>query len=70
MVEFRNGPGPRTFSIVRLHETQYEAPVVRTASIWQARQPVYKTRVERWQRYEPWLGELRRLMPGKSVAKP
>jgi tetratricopeptide (TPR) repeat protein len=37
---------------------------VRTASVWQARQPVYKTPVERWRRYEPWLGELRELVPG------
>ena len=36
---------------------------VKTASAWQARQPVYKTSVERWRRYEPWLGELRELMP-------
>lgn len=35
---------------------------VRTASVWQARQPVYKTPVERWRRYEPWLGELRELV--------
>ena len=33
--------------------------VVGNASSWQARQPVYKTSVERWRRYEPWLGELR-----------
>jgi hypothetical protein len=32
--------------------------LVRTASVWQARQPVYSTSVERWRRYEPWLGEL------------
>jgi tetratricopeptide (TPR) repeat protein len=37
--------------------------VIKTASMWQARQPVYKTSVERWRRYEPWLGEFRRLMP-------
>lgn len=37
--------------------------VVRTASLWQARQPVYTTSVERWRRYEPWLGELRELLP-------
>jgi len=36
---------------------------VRTASMWQARQPVYRTPVERWRRYEPWLGELRELAP-------
>jgi tetratricopeptide (TPR) repeat protein len=36
---------------------------VNTASVWQARQPVYATSVERWRRYEPWLGELRELLP-------
>jgi hypothetical protein len=35
---------------------------VKTASVWQARQPVYKTQTERWRRYEPWLGELRELI--------
>ncbi|MGA9866359.1 MAG: sulfotransferase, partial [Acetobacteraceae bacterium] len=35
--------------------------IVRTASLWQARQPVYRSSVERWRRYEPWLGELRDL---------
>jgi tetratricopeptide (TPR) repeat protein len=32
-----------------------------TASAWQARQPVYTTSVQRWRRYEPWIGELRQL---------
>ncbi len=36
---------------------------IATASIWQARQPIYRTSVERWRRYEPWLGELRELAP-------
>jgi hypothetical protein len=31
---------------------------VRTANKWQARQPVYRTSVERWRKYEPWIGEL------------
>jgi tetratricopeptide (TPR) repeat protein len=35
---------------------------VTTASMWQARQPIYQTSVERWRRYEPWLGEFRRLL--------
>jgi len=35
---------------------------VRTG-LWQARQPVYTTSVARWRRYEPWLGELRELLP-------
>ena len=42
--------------------------VVRTASVWQARQPVYKTSVDRWRRYEPWLGELRELLPAAEPA--
>jgi tetratricopeptide (TPR) repeat protein len=36
---------------------------VRTASKWQARQPIYRTSVERWRSYEPWIGELRVLAP-------
>jgi tetratricopeptide (TPR) repeat protein len=36
---------------------------VRTASRWQARQPIYRSSVERWRNYEPWLGELRELLP-------
>jgi tetratricopeptide (TPR) repeat protein len=35
---------------------------VRTASRWQARQPIYRTSVERWRNYEQWLGELRGLL--------
>ena len=34
---------------------------IRTASLWQARQPVHADAVERWRRYEPWLGALRDL---------
>jgi tetratricopeptide (TPR) repeat protein len=34
---------------------------VRTASKWQARQPIYRSSVERWRNYEAWLGELRDL---------
>ena len=37
---------------------------VKTASLWQARQPVYTTSTERWRRYEPWLGELAEFAPG------
>jgi len=36
---------------------------VRTASKWQARQPIYRTSVERWRKYEPWIGNLRELLP-------
>lgn len=34
---------------------------IRTPSTWQARQPVYRTSVERWRQYEPWLGQLAEL---------
>ena len=36
---------------------------VKTASTWQARQPIYRSSVERWRNYEPWIGELRQLLP-------
>ena len=35
---------------------------VATASLWQVRQPIYQSSVERWRSYEPWLGELRELL--------
>ena len=35
---------------------------IATASVWQARQPIYRTSSDRWRRYEPWLGELRELL--------
>jgi len=34
---------------------------VSTASIWQARQPIYQSATEKWRRYEPWLGALNQL---------
>jgi hypothetical protein len=30
---------------------------VNTPSAWQVRQPIYKSSVERWRNFEPWLGE-------------
>jgi hypothetical protein len=43
------------------------ARAVNTNSFWQVRQPVYKSSVERWRRYEPWLGELRELLKDGPV---
>ncbi len=40
---------------------------IKTASVWQARQPIYRSSVERWRRYEPWLGPLRALLDDVSV---
>jgi Flp pilus assembly protein TadD len=39
---------------------------VNTPSRWQARQPIYRTSVARWRRYEPWLGPLRALVDTQS----
>ena len=35
---------------------------VKTPSKWQTRQPIFRTSVARWRRYEPWLGPLRALV--------
>ena len=43
---------------------------VTTASFWQARQPVFTGSVERWRRYEPWIGEFRQLLPADNTARP
>jgi len=39
---------------------------VRTPSKWQTRQPIYRTSVARWKRYESWLGPLRALVDNAS----
>lgn len=36
--------------------------LVATPSAWQVRQPVYGSSVERWRRFEPWLGEFSQLL--------
>jgi tetratricopeptide (TPR) repeat protein len=41
---------------------------VKTASRWQARQPIYRASVGRWRRYEPYLGSLRPLLGVGSAA--
>jgi tetratricopeptide (TPR) repeat protein len=42
---------------------------VTTASLWQARQPIFGTSVERWRHYEPWIGELRDLLLAEGNAR-
>ena len=39
---------------------------VKTPSKWQTRQPIYRNSVERWRRYEPWLGPLSALLDGAA----
>jgi hypothetical protein len=48
-----------------LHPEQNRQTVA-TASAWQARQPIYRSSVERWRRYEPWIGELLELRESGS----
>lgn len=38
-----------------LHHEENSAPI-NSPSRWQARQPIYKSSIDRWKRYEPWLG--------------
>jgi tetratricopeptide (TPR) repeat protein len=40
---------------------------VKTPSRWQTRQPIYRGAVERWRRYEPYLGELAALLEDEAV---
>jgi tetratricopeptide (TPR) repeat protein len=43
---------------------------VNTPSKWQARQPIYRTSVARWRRYEPWLGPLGTLIDDEPELRP
>jgi len=43
------------------HEDNKSA--INTPSRWQARQPVYKSSLDRWRKFEPWLGEFSELSP-------
>ncbi len=43
---------------------------VKTPSKWQTRQPIYRTSVARWRRYEAWLGPLRALVEDGSETDP
>ena len=46
-------------------QPERNARVVKTPSRWQTRQPIYRSAVERWRRYEPYLGELAPLAGGE-----
>ena len=39
---------------------------VKTPSKWQTRQPIYRSSVARWRRYEPWLGPLSALVEAEQ----
>ena len=44
-----------------LHPERNRRTVV-TPSVWQVRQPIYKTSMNRWKRFEPWLGAFSELV--------
>ena len=52
---------------LEFHRT--ERPV-RTASVTQVRQPVYRRSVARWKNYEPALAELFAALPRVAVSRP
>jgi tetratricopeptide (TPR) repeat protein len=46
---------------IEFHKTRRE---VQTASLWQVRQPVYKTSLARWKRYDKHIGILKEILTG------
>jgi tetratricopeptide (TPR) repeat protein len=40
--------------------------IVKTPSLWQVRQPIYETSIDRWKNYKPWLGAFARLEPSPA----
>lgn len=47
------------------HESNMRS--VNTPSAWQVRQPIYKTSVERWKRFEPWIEPFDELLPESQL---
>ena len=58
MVEFCGLPW--NDACLRPHENKRS---VVTPSVWQVRQPLYRSSMERWKRFEPWLGAFKELLP-------
>ncbi|MGH8127652.1 MAG: tetratricopeptide repeat-containing sulfotransferase family protein [Gammaproteobacteria bacterium] len=50
-------------------EHYQDRPLIRTASLWQARQPVYRSAQGRWQRFERHLGPLREALENTQAAE-
>ena len=40
-----------------------------TPSVWQVRQPIYRSSMGRWRKFEPWLGEFSALLPAEPTVK-
>ena len=44
-------------------DTPAPGQVITSASMWQARQPVYRSSIGRWRAYAPFIPELEQLFP-------
>jgi tetratricopeptide (TPR) repeat protein len=51
-----------------LHHEKNES-AINTPSRWQARQPIYKSSLERWRNYVPWLGDFTQLIPNPESVR-
>jgi tetratricopeptide (TPR) repeat protein len=49
---------------LEFHKTERS---VRTASSEQVRQPIFRDGLDQWQRFDPWLGELKRALGGETA---
>ena len=58
-----SGAKPPRLETYRNSFVTFRYPAAWSPSVWQARQPVYKTSVNRWRRYFAWLGDFQRLLP-------
>jgi len=43
--------------------------IITTPSAWQVRQPIYRSSVERWRHYRPWLGAFADLLEGDGAER-
>ncbi len=58
MIEFCNLPWDEACLVPERNER-----IVQTPSAWQVRQPVNDRSINKWKNYEPWLGEIGKLLP-------
>jgi len=74
MVEHGDDVGERLREFVGLpamaaaRERPARGQVITSASMWQARQPVYRSSIARWRAYAPFVPELERLFPDADQA--
>ncbi|HEX3123740.1 MAG TPA: sulfotransferase [Rhodanobacteraceae bacterium] len=55
-------------AVIATRERPTQGQVITSASMWQARQPVYRSSIARWRAYAPFMPELERLFPDAGQA--